>query len=90
MSQFGVETQTNFCSLRSQHCIVPYSQNCGTTDIINFVTDLQLAPAPTIPRTPLFEPNLRHWRQTDTFENIKFVRKVKKGLSLASASCSWC
>ena len=31
MSQFGVETQKMFCSLRPQHCFVPHSQNCGTS-----------------------------------------------------------
>ena len=50
MSQFGVETQKIFCSLL--FC-TPFS-NLWHFRYINFVIDLQLAPAPTIPRPPHF------------------------------------
>ena len=59
MSQFGVETQK--ISARSARSTVLYPILKIVALPINFVTDLQLAPAPTIPRPPLFEPNLRHW-----------------------------
>ena len=75
MSQFEVETQK--FSARSARSIVWYPilkivappvipMVCWVhlpvcMYVYNFIADLQLAPAPTISRPPLFEPNLRHW-----------------------------
>ena len=48
-----------FAPLAALFC-TPFSKLWWHRRYINFVTYLQLAPAPTIPRLPLFEPNLRH------------------------------
>ena len=54
MSQFGVETPKNFllAPLTALFC-TPFSK-LWHFRYINFVTDLKLAPAPTIPRPPHF------------------------------------
>ena len=62
MSQFGVETQNIFSKLWHFR-------------YINFVTDLQLAPAPTIPRPPTFrtKPTPLKWRNSPCWKSGKWI-----------------